>query len=331
MLLRKKVALFLFALIAGLGVSEVLVRNLVLVRNVGPSFTVYDPYYGKTLKKNFSTVRITPEFTMSFTTNSNGFRGPEPRYPSARPILCLGDSFTMGYGVNDGEEFPALIHKALSQRSLKDLPVINAGIGDSGNGRWVKFLQTEAWKYTPHLVVIQIHANDFHDNIRERLFDLSAADKLIELPVPAPGTDRIIQSLLEHVPGLAYSYLIGLGRQLSWPSDWKSRAHATKSSSVVSDRTLIGQQLLSRLLEEVLRLCEDQQLPILAVLADIPDDHLVKMQRFFSSRDVPTVAIPTKQSRPDLYYKVDGHWNASGHRFTAARIVETIVQLHLLD
>ena len=104
--LRNNLALSLIGLLIGIGVSELFVRNFISVRDVGPSFTTYDPVYGTTLKKSFSAQRITPEFTMRFTTNSDGFRGPELGNLSSRSILFLGDSFTMGYGVNDGEEFP---------------------------------------------------------------------------------------------------------------------------------------------------------------------------------------------------------------------------------
>ena len=41
------------------------------VRNVGPSFSIYDPVYGKTLRKGLRCRRIAPEFTMSFSTNAS--------------------------------------------------------------------------------------------------------------------------------------------------------------------------------------------------------------------------------------------------------------------
>ncbi len=79
----------------------------------------------------------------------------------------------MGYGVNDGEEFVARVRETLNERSAEAVPVINVGMGDNGNGRWVKFLRAEGEKYNPSLVVLQIHGNDFQDNIREQLFELS--------------------------------------------------------------------------------------------------------------------------------------------------------------
>lgn len=49
--LWKNLALSLIALLVGTGISELIVRSFVQVRDVGPSFTVYDPVYGQTLKK----------------------------------------------------------------------------------------------------------------------------------------------------------------------------------------------------------------------------------------------------------------------------------------
>jgi hypothetical protein len=83
-------------------------------------------------------------------------------------------------------------------------------------------------------------------------------------------------------------------------------------------------------LEEVLIICKVQEWQILAILVDIPDKRLAKMEKFFSVRDVFTVVIPPKRDRPDLYYKVDGHWNASGHRFTADRILEALGEYPIL-
>jgi hypothetical protein len=153
----KNLTLALVTLLVMLGLSELIVRRFVPVRNVGPSFTIYDPIYGTRLKKDFSAKRITPEFTMRFTTNSLGFRGPEPELSPHRPILFLGDSFTMGYGVNDGEEFPALVRNALTKRGPDTVAVINAGVGNVGNRRWIKFLPAEGKRYNPRLVVFQIH------------------------------------------------------------------------------------------------------------------------------------------------------------------------------
>ena len=183
--LIQELVLVLASLAIGLGVCEIAVRVLVPIRGVGPTITTYDPYYGKALKESFSGQRITPEFTIRITTNSLGFRGPELGPLSRRPVLFLGDSFTLGYGVNDGREFPALVDQSLRERGPgAKIPVVNAGLGNNGNGRAVKFLRTEGPRYNPALVVLQVHDNDFDDNISEALFELTPAGELRELPYP---------------------------------------------------------------------------------------------------------------------------------------------------
>jgi hypothetical protein len=46
-----------FAVVLSLGAMELLIRAFVPVRNVGPYFSTYDPFYGKVLKPNISVVR----------------------------------------------------------------------------------------------------------------------------------------------------------------------------------------------------------------------------------------------------------------------------------
>jgi len=325
--LGKNIALLAIALIVSLGACELVVRNFVSVRDVGPAFTIYDPFYGQSLKKSFSTRRIAPEFTMTFTTNVERLRGPELGFLSRRPILFLGDSFTMGYGVNDGEEFPALVRKALDTGGPDTIPVINAGVGNNGNGRWVKFLRTEGKKYNPSLVVLQVLANDFQDNVHERLFEVAPTGDLRELSTPQGGAQRIVQGLIESIPGLAHSYLVGLVRQVLG-SEVSVRSNAdSKISLITHDQALLEEQLLFRLLEEVLSLCKKEGWPVLVI---VPDDtastQLMHLKNFLSIRDISTIVIPGKIESPDLYYKVDGHWNASGHKFAADQVLQKIAK-----
>ncbi len=304
--------------------AEILLRIFVPVRNVGPSFTMHDPVYGKALKRNLSTTRTAPEFTMNLTTNSLGFRGPEPEEFPSHPVLFLGDSFTMGYGVSDGEEYPDLIRQALSGSHPGDAPaIINAGMGNNGNGRWIKFLRSEGASYEPQLVVMQLFANDFDDNVNERLFTLSPESELIELPVPARSGMRRIQELIEAVPGLANSYLIGLARQVvgsrAQPAPEPATAAPAPEPSV-GDKD----QLTYRLIEEAVALCDQHGWPTLALIVGIEGERFEELRQRLSSSGIRYIRFPSKAERPDLYYVVDGHWNAQGHAFAAELILNEI-------
>ena len=309
----RNAALLVLSLAASIGLAELAVRLFVPVRDVGPPFTVHDPVLGKRLKAGFSAERVTPEFTMRLSTNSLGFRGAEPRAFPRRPILFLGDSFTLGYGVSDGEEYPARVAAELRRRHGDAAPpVVNAGIGDSGNGYWVKLLRARGEEMQPRLVVMQVYENDFFDNINEKLFLLEPDGALHELAVPPPGTMRRLQQLVDAVPGLSHSYLIGLLRQ--------ARTAAPRAPEAAAAR--VPNDLLTlRIVEQALLACKARNWPALGLLVGLSHEREAAMRALFAGHGVPVVTIPAKNERPELYYRVDGHWNAAGHAHAAEQVL----------
>lgn len=215
----KTTLLFIASIILAVAFGELVLRLFFPLRNVGPSFSEYDSVYGRRLKKDFSCERITREFRMQFSTNSLGFRGPEPDFFPEGGILFLGDSFTQGYGVNDGSEFPELVRKSLADRFGSKLhPVVNAGIGYTGTGRFLKFLRNEGKRFNPKIVVLQIMSNDFDDNLLEGMFSLTPNDSLIEHPVPQQSLSQQVYTFAEAIPGIADSYVFSLIKQVYFSS-----------------------------------------------------------------------------------------------------------------
>jgi len=312
--------LFLFIIIIFcLIICELIVRVFIPVRNVGPSFTVYDPVSGKTNKPNFSAKRFTPEFTMKISFNSDGYRGPEIESDKNRNILFLGDSFTLGYGVNDDEEFPALIR----QEFPNDVSVINAGMGDNGNGRWLKFLKTKAEKYNPELIVFQIMQNDFDENKMENLFRISSSEELQELKVTPPGLARKVQKIVEFVPFVPYSYLIGLLRQARIKPSYKPKV-AVKNK--INFELSYKEKLTLKILDECFSFCQKKDWQMMIILVGISGRKLDVLEELFAKYGFPIIQIPSKKERPELYYIIDGHWNKDGHIYTANIISQKLKQ-----
>lgn len=313
----KTFLLFATSIVFTLALLELIVRAFVPVRNVGPSFTEYDPVYGKSHKKNFNCMRITPEFTMELTTNSLGFRGPEPAEFPRGGILFLGDSFTEGYGVNDGEEYPALVRRELEKRG-STVPVVNCGQGDIGNGRWLKFLRNEGDRYAPRLVFLQVMNNDFFDNLAEDMFVLQENDSLLEYPPAQPGKSRIIQQVIEAVPGLSYSYLVGLLRQTSWVAARGEGMPTSDEDWKKSDR------LTYRLVDEILLYCQRKGWNAAVILVGLEGRRLEEMIVTIQARGVPFIVTPQVKDKPELFFVVDQHWNAKGHAYVARQVLERI-------
>jgi hypothetical protein len=56
----------------------------------------------------------------------------------------------------------------------------------------------------------------------------------------------------------------------------------------------------------------------------LQDAREVAVKNLFAQHGVPIEVIPAKSKRPDLYYKIDGHWHARGHAFVASRLLEAL-------
>jgi hypothetical protein len=320
--LRRLVIVVVSAAVALIAL-ELAIRVWVPVRNVGPTFTRYDPALGKRLKSDLAAVRITPEFTMRLTTNSRGWRGPEFAPRAAGSIVCLGDSFTLGYGVNDGQEFPRVLEGRLAAELGSGTPaVVNLGIGASGTGKWLKLLRRgEVQAFDPRLVVLQVCSNDWDDDLNERLFTLRADGGLDELPVPPPKWTRRVQELVEAIPFADDTWMVGLLRQCferTPPSHEPTGEEVAAPTPAQPDLTLA---LIAASIEE----CRAHGWNVLLLAADLEGRHLDEIRALAQRQGLPFFAAPAPKDRREIYYRVDRHWNASGHAFVGSALAEQVL------
>jgi hypothetical protein len=319
-----KLALFGAAVVLSISLAELFVRCCIPVRNVGISWTVYDAEYAQRLKKNLSAHRVSPEFDIQFTTNSMGFRGPEISTLPDSVVLFLGDSFTMGYGVTDGEEFPALVRRRLGERfGLDKVDVVNAGIG-RGNGYWSRFLRSEAKRFHPTMVVMEVCGNDFEDNRVEQLFALTGSGELVAQPPPPPGWGRRLQRFAELVPWVHDLHLFGLLKQVLQANAFAGAPEAEPTRQ--GDRSArASDDLTYALISEAIDVAQQQGLEILVLVVDADEDRVVALRRLVREHGLDLLEVPRKSERPDLYFEVDGHWNAAGHRHVAELVSERLL------
>lgn len=107
------------------------------------------------------------ERTVSIRVNSLGMRGPEiePRGPGQLRVLCLGDSFVFGYGVEDEETFASLLPGELSSAVGRRVITGNAGVAGHGTVDMVRMFEHHRDAFDPDFVVASIYlGNDFQDD-----------------------------------------------------------------------------------------------------------------------------------------------------------------------
>jgi len=129
------------------------------------------------------------DVTIRFKINGQGMRA-SCDYPYNKPlgvkrILSLGDSFTVGYEVDNNETFSSVIERELRSRGVA-IEVLNAGVSGYSTAEECLYLERELLRYDPDLVLVSFFANDLVDNERTNLFRLER--------------DQLVQSSLTYVP-----------------------------------------------------------------------------------------------------------------------------------
>ena len=70
-------------------------------------------------------------------------------------IICFGDSITVGFGAQEGQDYPAALAK------MTKFPVINAGINGDTSSEGIKRIDTDVLSKDPLLVIVEFGGNDF--------------------------------------------------------------------------------------------------------------------------------------------------------------------------
>jgi lysophospholipase L1-like esterase len=319
--MRSKLLLLVLSICVSTLLAEALARLILPVRKVGPGFTLYDPVFGKVHRRSFRGTQSSPEFTMTFSTNSLGFRGPEIMTPlpvGVPMVLFVGDSFTMGDGVKDGEEFPRVIADRLdAEMGRQAVQVINAGIVDTGVGRALRFVKwyRGEWK-NPTVLVHQFCVNDFQDDQREGFYRLGEDGGLVERDTPAPKSLAWrLQPLVHSIPGLSQSHLVAAAREalVGW-----NRPREPERTDARQER------LTLELVEELLRVASDSGWPVIGLLVDVPEHQERTLRAIYDRFGATALTVPGRRARPDLFYRLDIHWNRDGHAHVADLLLPVI-------
>lgn len=143
----------------------------------------FNPDYLIALKPNIAEnyIRIPKNGgdTVSWRTNSDGFRGESLKKSSLNRIFVYGDSNIQARFTKRENTFTEKLEKYLINKDQKDFEVVNAGVVGFGPDQSLIRLKQESDIYKPKLIVFHVFAdNDFGDIIRNRLLKLTENNNL---------------------------------------------------------------------------------------------------------------------------------------------------------
>jgi hypothetical protein len=250
-------------------------------------------------------------------TNARGWRDSDhsvARVPGLRRAVAIGDSFTFGTDVDDGERFTDLLPKRIGR-----LEVLNFGVPGYGTDQELRVLETEALAYRPDVVMLQICVfNDLRDINHRWLYSW-----------PKPYYELLEGELHLTGPPLTWSVRV---REASYLVEtlYQRLMNAQNIGVLVNpSRGVDTLPLFEALMRRMASLTLDQGIRLVAILAYSPDTldargpaRGERIQAVLTGLGVPTLdtraLFAAHSSNPGSYYsRISNHWNAEGQQLVA--------------
>jgi len=251
---------------------------------------IYRPKNGKCKFKNseFDTVL---NFENSMRIHASSYN------PNLAPILILGDSHGMGWGVNDNETFASIIQDKLN------IKVYNQSVSSYGTFRELKKLQLSNLSSDVNTIIIQYSDNDRNENIdlirdhnkiKEKNFSFDVEPKKLNLEVFFKFFKRSLK----------------IPFQIFFKKNEKS-----------FDEHFIP---LKNVLDHFYQLLKNKK-----VIIFYSNSHGLKFHDFelYNSKlNIDNIYLIDLNINEKLYYKVDDHLTSKGHKYVAEKLIQIINQ-----
>ncbi len=275
-------------------------------------------------------------FTISISQNSSGFRDRErtrDKRPGSMRILCLGDSFTWGWGVEEPAIYTRVLERALEGGDTQ-IEVANAGVGGYSTDQLLIYLREEALEYSPDLVLYQAARNDIRGNMTTTAEGLYSKPRFVlsddgvlvakNCPVPPLSSLGRVKYVVSRKSRFAYfvKHRMHLGRHgVRRPG----AGAAAERVPIVSDRADHPFMLFCSLVREMRDECEASGAEFAALLGF----RLSEEQMEYWGRECEGVETHflreylldlEETSGQPAFIEDDGHWTEQGHWWVAEYI-----------
>ncbi len=255
------------------------------------------------------------EFTNQFSVNSFGVRDDEKSLNFPK-IICLGDSFTMGWGVEQETAFPSLIENQTHTKTL------NIGIASYGTAREYLLFQ-KAKSDSCKLLILQYCENDDVENRNfvENNFSLKISPK--EKYTAAQNFNKLRNSYFP----LKLSFEFG-AKILKSVFKTNENTHPPKQQND-NKRVKYFFQILKLIQQNY-----DGRIIIFNLesynTSDLVFQQFKKQLEDFPNQNISLFNASEILAKED-YYKLDDHINEQGHQKIANGITELINKNQMLN
>jgi hypothetical protein len=327
----------LFTLIEGLASTILMVYKISQVRPMTETVhTEYDELLGWINLPNVSLPNLYGP-GVDFKTNSQRFRNNRDFTVEVPPgklrVICSGDSFTMGWGTSNEENW-------CHQLTLLDnrLETINMGQGGYGIDQAYLWYERDGVKFDHQVQIFAFINNDFARMHSPTFIGYGKPllylenDTLINENYPVPRGSFLVPKLTE---GSQYI------RELRIVSLWQTlfpKALDTSSNKYI----LKNPDIVVKILDELGRINREKNSTLIVVYLPTRSDYYLNVSDFWRQRLEPELAkrnivfvdliaefrrrVPNEQVE-SLFIGGDGHYSVAGNQFVADVLYEKLSTL----
>ncbi len=279
-------------------------------------------------------------YEMDLIINSRGLRDREfslEKPANTRRILCLGGSFTAGYGVQAEQTFPKVLERLLNSDSDDSVAweVLNGGVGSTGTAHQLAFFNAEGFEYSPDIVLLCFsQQTDYWDNARSGLYSIEDG-RLVKHDAPKTRA-RTIQQIAEWIP--LYNSFFARSHLLNLIKSRVARYHyrdLARRIAVPGDEGALEEaerELTRRLLVSLHDAAVARGGRMMMIAIPLPDswdyyDETLELFAYMESTGVAFVDVSAAlrggcERGLQVYYPGDRHWTEAGHRLVAESIYQ---------
>ena len=271
------------------------------------------------------------QWRFEYSTNAQGHRGPvlplASRYLQPN-VVVLGDSYTFGYGIADGQDYPARMRALLAGSH----GVVNLGVGGWGLTQEIRRYYDLGRLYEPQVVVLQFTGNDPSDNLLYNVTRVDAGRLLFQDRDESSAISLVKRWLSDsplqrsHLYALArgHMYYLFRGREIAAAA----AASASAGTARAAPANPPAQQFHNDLLEAFAADLSSRGIRLLLIAVD---HHLAEFPLIEARmRDLQARGLATfidvdalfKRAPNDL--SPEGHWGPVAHRTIASALVAEI-------
>ncbi len=266
----------------------------------------------------------------SISTDEHGFRGPShaiPKPAGTKRVLFLGDSVTIGWGVDDDETFVELTEKALSETTGESWECVNSGHMGYDTTQELATFEEVGLLYEPDLVVLVFVDNDVvstHLVLQQQADPLGNEGMTEEARRVVAMNERLgtFRPYLPYLTALLQYYYV-----LSSPAGQVGSAEHAKELGFPIEQ---GWEASFQSILRIQAICAERGMGFCVL-----DYYSIeRLAAFCAEQNVPydSIAFTEEEMATGVRNSaVDAHANENGHRILTEHVLASLDELGLVD